>query len=125
MLEKLKFWQKEVKKDPFEEELENALHELSSYPPDDDRHWKAMESLERLAKVKKDLVADGDVEASEKGFKYICKRVFETVTDPKVIACAISSVVYVWWGNRCMYYDREGNIPPNRMLSNGPKPPKT
>lgn len=119
-----KFWQKEIKKDPMEEELENALHTLSSYPPDDERHWKAMESLERLAKVKRELVADGDEETKEKGFKYICKRIFETITDPKVIGVAISSVVYVWWGNRCMYYDAEGNIPPNRMLSNGPRPPK-
>lgn len=119
-----KFWEKKTEKDPMEQELENALHTLSAYPPDDERHWKAMESLERLAKVKKEVCGDNE-ETKENGFKYICRRIFETVTDPRVVAVAISSVVYVWWGKACMLYDSEGQIPPTRMLNNGPKPPKS
>lgn len=119
-----KFWEKKKRIDPMEEEFENALHTLSAYPPDDERHWKAMESLERLAKVKKELAGENE-EAKEEGFKYIVKRIFETVTDPRVIVAAVTSVVYVWWGKTCMFYDMEGHIPPTRMLGNGPKPPKS
>lgn len=129
MLEKIRnkvkeFLGKPKNKTQWEETLDDALHGLSAYPPSDERHWKAMESLERLAKVKKDLIGD-DVEAKENWFQYITKRIFETATDPRVIVAAVTSVVYVWWGKTCMYYDQEGHIPPSRMMGNGPKPPKT
>ena len=112
-----------VEKHPLDKEIDSVIESLKSYSPDTEDYEKAVANLERLVALRKDICGE-DKKTKKEVFKGIVNKVFESVTDPRVIVGALTSVVYVWWGKMCMYYDHEGNIPPNRMLSNGPKPPK-
>lgn len=130
MIEKLKklkddLWKGE-KPSSMESEVEENFKKLSEMAagmdPTDPNYELVLDRMDRYVGMKKDL---SEVEEEpEKGFKAIAKKVFDAVTDPKVIATGIASAVYVWWGQTCMKYDADGQIPPNRMLGNGPKPPK-
>lgn len=112
-----------IEKHPLDKEIDSVIESLKSYSPDTEDYEKAVANLERLVALRKDICGE-DKKTKKEVFKGIVNKVFESVTDPRVIVGALTSVVYVWWGKMCMYYDHEGNIPPNRMLSNGPKPPK-
>lgn len=117
------FKKKEVEKHPLDKEIDSVIESLKSYSPDTQEYKDALDSLERLTGLRKEVCGE-DEKTKMEVFKGICKKIFESVTDPRVIVGVITSVVYVWWGKMCMWYDHEGNIPPNRMMSNGPKPPK-
>ena len=129
MFEKLKFWNKEKETEEefdMEKEVEKNFHILSEMAaeldPEDPRYDAIQAKMAEYVGMKNDLHTD-EVEP-EKGAKAVLKRIFDTITDPKVIATGIASAVYIWWGERCMYYDENGHVPPNRMLGNGPMPPK-
>lgn len=117
------FRKKEKEQHPLDKEIDSVIESLKSYSPDTEEYQKALASLERLTALRKEVCGE-DEKTKMEVFKGICKKIFDGITDPKVIVGVITSVVYVWWGKMCMWYDHEGNIPPNRMLSNGPKPPK-
>ena len=108
---------------PLDKEIASVIESMQSYSPDTEDYKNALESLERLTALRKEICGE-DEKTKMESFKDICRKIFENLTDPRVIVGVITSVVYVWWGKTCMFYDHEGNIPPNRMLSNGPKPPK-
>ena len=112
-----------AEKHPLDVEIESVIESLKSYSPDTEDYHKAVESLERLTALRKDLYGEPKKTGKEV-LKGIGVKIFDGITDPRVVVGVVTSAVYVWWGKLCMYYDREGNIPPNRMLSNGPKPPK-
>ncbi len=113
----------EIEQNPLDYEIEQCIKTLHSYSPDTPDYKEALDSLERLTELRKDICGE-DEKTKWEVFKSIINKLWEGVTDPRVIVGVISSLVYIWWGKSCMYYDHEGNIPPNRMLSNGPKPPK-
>lgn len=113
-----------VEKHPLDKEIDSVIESLKSYSADTEDYEKAISNLERLVALRKDVCGE-DKKTKKEVFKGIAGKIFDGITDPRVIVGALTSVVYVWWGKMCMYYDHEGNIPPNRMLSNGPKPPKT
>ena len=117
------FKKKEVEEHPLDKEIDSVIESLKSYSPDTEEYKKALESLERLTALRKEVCGE-DKKTKMEVFKGICKKIFDGLTDPRTMVGVITSVVYVWWGKMCMYYDHEGNIPPNRMMSNGPRPPK-
>ena len=120
----MKFFEKKVEeKHPIDKEIDSVLESLKSYSADTEEYRNAMGSLERLVALKKELYGD-DKKSLKDGFFKVTGRIFETLTDARLVAAAVTSVVYVWWGKTCMRYDEEGHIPPTRMLGNGPKPPK-
>ena len=112
-----------VEPSPLDKEIDQVIESLRSYSADTDDYSKAVDNLERLVALKKDLCGE-DKKTKLEAFKDIMKKLFENVTDPRVIVGVITSAVYIWWGRLCMFYDQEGHIPPNRMMGNGPRPPK-
>lgn len=112
-----------VEPSPLDKEIDSVIKSLESYSADTEDYSKAVGNLERLVALKKDICGE-DKKTKLEAFKDIMKKLFENVTDPRVIVGVFTSVVYIWWGRLCMYYDQEGHIPPNRMMGNGPRPPK-
>jgi len=117
------FEKKEIEEHPIDKEIKSVMESLKSYSPDTEDYRNAMGSLERLVALRKELCGE-DKRTIKQVFFGIMKKIFETITDARLIAAVVSSVVYVWWGKACMRYDADGHIPPTRMLGNGPKPPK-
>lgn len=104
---------------PVETEHEALVRSLASYSGDSEEYGKVLENLDRLTEIKMK-----EKTSEESKLHKVGSKIFDAVTDPRVWVACITSAVYVWWGDRCMKYDEDGHIPPNRMMGNGPRAPR-
>ena len=130
----LKFWKKETEteevdgRSEIQKRIDECVESLGYYHDQNDieNYERVLGDLKELVKLRDALGDTGETveETFLDKLKGIAAKVFGAIIDPRVIVAGITSAVYVWWGKTCMEYDSEGNIPPNRMMSNGPKAPK-